>query len=138
MGSNILVFCLNKHVDTQDTGLCLSRLTLVGPLRLRGDPVAEGLGGVAQKPGAAEVVTVVGIREAVWGRLVVCLAQQGVEAVVEAGTEANISGVAGAVQRAAVVLLRCRDRAVALVIVGGLVGVVLLQGGEHGCLVFVR
>lgn len=136
--SNILVFCLNTHVDIQDTGHYMSRLTLAGPLRWRSDPVAEGLDGVVQRLGAAEVVTVVWIREAIWRRFVVCLAQQGIEAVVEAGTEANISGVAGAVQRAAVVLLRCRDRAVVLVVVGGLVEVVLLQGGEHGRLVFVH
>lgn len=83
-------------------------------------------------------MTVVWIREAIWGRFVVCLAQQGVEAVVEAGTEADISAVAGAVQRAAVVLLRCGERALVLVVVGRLVDVVLLQGGEHSRLVFVR
>lgn len=116
----------------------MNRLTLVVPLRLRSDPGAEGLDGVVQRPGAAEVVTVVWIREAIWGRFVVCLAQQSVEAVVEAGAEANVSGVAGAVQRAAVVLLRRRDRAVVLVVVGGLVEVVLLQGGQHGRLVFVH
>lgn len=110
--------------------------TLVGPLWLCSDPAAEGADGVIQRPGAAVVVTVVRVCETIWWLFVVCLAQQGVEAIVEAGTEANVSGVAGAVQRA-VVVLRCGEQALVLVVVGGLVEVVLLQGGEQSRFVFV-
>lgn len=75
-------------------------------------------------------MVVVGVCDTVQGLFVVCLAQQGVEAVVEAGTEANISGVAGAVQRAVVVPPRRRQQALVLVVVGGLVDVFLLEGGK--------
>lgn len=113
-------------------------LTLVGPLWLCSDPAAEGLDGLIQRPGAAVVVAVVWVCETIWGLFVVRLAQQGVETVVEAGIEADVSGVAGAVQRAVVVLLRCREQALVLVVVGGLVEVALLQGGEQSRLVFVH
>lgn len=103
----------------------MSSLTL--PLWLCSNPAAEGLDGVTQRPWAAVICAVVGVGEAIW-RFAVCLAQQGVEAVVEAGTEASISGVAGAVQRAIVDLLGRRQNALALVVVvgGGQVEVVLL------------
>lgn len=105
----------------------VSSLTL--PLWLCSNPAAEGLDGVTQRPWAAMIGAVVGVGEAIWRRFAVCLAQQGVEAVVEAGTEASISGVAGAVQRAVMVLRGRRQNALALVVVvvgGGQVEVVLL------------
>lgn len=107
-----------------------SRLTVVGPLWLCSDPAAEGVDGVSQRPGAAVVVTAVWVCETIRRVFAVCLAQQGVQAVVEAGTEAEVSGVAGAVQRAVVVLPRRREQALVLVVVGGLVEVVLLQGSQ--------
>lgn len=66
------------------------------------------------------------------------LTQQGVETIVEAGTEAEVSGVAGAVQRAVTVLLRGGEQPLVLVVVGGLVEVVLLQGGEQSHFVFIH
>ena len=104
-------------------------LTVVGLLWLCGDPAAEGVDGVIQRLGAAVAVTVVWVRVTVRRVFAVSLAQQGVEAVVEAGTEAKVGGVAGAVQRAVWVLPRHREQLV-LVVVGGLVEAVLLEGGE--------
>lgn len=113
-------------------------LTLTGPLWLCGDPAAERLDGVVQRLGAAVVVTVVWVRETIWRLFVVRLTQQGVETIVEAGTEAEVSGVAGAVQRAVIVLLRGGEQPLVLVVVGGLVEVVLLQGGEQSHFVFIH
>lgn len=96
---------------------------------LCGDPAAEGVDGVIQRLGAAVAVTVVWVCVTVWRVFAVSLAQQGVEAVVEAGTEAKVGSVAGAVQRAVWVLPRHREQ-LALVVVGGLVEMVLLEGGE--------
>lgn len=59
-----------------------------------------------------------------------CLTQQGIEAVVEAGAEAKVSSVAGAVQGPVTVLSWCREQKLVLVVVGGLVEMVLLEGGE--------
>lgn len=61
------------------------------------------------------------------------LTQQGVEAVVEVGTQAKVSSIAGAVQRAIVVLHWWREQRLVLVDVGRLVEVILLEGGEKGC-----
>lgn len=108
----------------------MSTLTVVGPLWLCSDPAAEGVDGVIQRPWAAMAVTVVWVCQTVWRRFAVCLAQQGVEAVVEAGTEAKVSGVAGAVRRAVMVLPRRREQTLVLVVVGGLLEVVLLEGGK--------
>lgn len=70
------------------------------------------------------------------------LAQQRVEAVVEAGAEAGVSGVAGVgVRRALVVPARCRVDAAGVPVVGvGGAGpqVAMLQGGEQGRRVPVR
>lgn len=71
---------------------------------------------------------VVWVCETIRGLFVVCLTQQGVEAIVQTGTEANISGVAGAVQTAIKVLLWQK---LLLVVVSRLVEVVLIQGGQH-------
>lgn len=71
-------------------------------------------------------LTVVGECEALWRLLVVRLTQQGVEAVVQAGAEANISSVA--TQSALAVLLWQK---LLLVVVSWLVEVVLIQGGQH-------
>lgn len=71
-------------------------------------------------------LTVVGVSETLRGLFVVRLAQQGVEAVVQAGTQANISSVAS--QRAIAVLLWQK---LLLVVVSWLVEVVLIQGGQH-------
>ncbi len=76
------------------------------------------------------IATVVRVCDAIQRLFAVCLAQQGVEAVEEAGAEANISGVARAVQSAVVVLPRRGEQALVLVVVGGLVEVVLLEGGK--------
>lgn len=108
----------------------MSTLTVVGPLWLCSDSAAEGVDRVIQRPGAAVAVTVVWVCQTVWRLFAVCLAQQGVEAVVEAGTEAKVSSVARAVRRAIVVLPRRRDQTLVLVVVGGLVKVVLLEGGK--------
>ena len=108
-----------------------STLTVVGPRWLRSDLAAEGVYGVVGRPRAAAVVAAVREHQAVRRLFAVCLAQQGVEAVVEAGAEAEVGGVAGAVQRAVVVLLRRRERTLVLVVDGGLmVEVVLLEGGK--------
>ena len=58
------------------------------------------------------------------------LTQQSVEAVVEAGAEAKVSSVAGVVQGPITVLLWCGEQTLVVVIVGGLVEVVLMKGGE--------
>lgn len=50
-----------------------------------------------ERPGAAMALAVVRVRETLWRLFVVRLTQQGVEAVVQAGTEANVSSVATAV-----------------------------------------
>lgn len=71
---------------------------------------------------------VVWVCETIRGLFVVRLTQQGVEAIVQTGTEANISGVAGAVQTAIKVLLWQK---LLLVVVSRLVEVVLIQGGRH-------
>lgn len=71
---------------------------------------------------------VVWVCETIRGLFVVRLTQQGVEAIVQTGTEANISGVAGAVQTAIKVLLWHK---LLLVVVSRLVEVVLIQGGQH-------
>lgn len=74
--------------------------------------------------------------EAVRRVFAVGLAQQGVEAVVEAGAEAQVGGVARAVRRAVVVLPGRREQPPVLVVVGGgLVEVVLLEGGQQRRLV---
>lgn len=75
------------------------------------------------------VVSVIRVSQTVWSLFVVCLAQQGVEAVVEAGTEAKVGGVVRAVQRAIMVLPRSRQQTLVQVVVGGLLEVVLLEGG---------
>lgn len=75
-------------------------------------------------------VTVVWVWQTIRRLFAVCLAQQGVEAVVEAGTEAKVRGVAGAVQRAVMVLSWDREQILVLVVVGGLVEVVLLEGSK--------
>lgn len=72
-------------------------------------------------------LTVVRVCETLWRLFVVRLTQQGVEAVVQAGTEANISGVAS--QSAITVLLW--QKLLLLVVVSWLVEVVLIQGGQH-------
>lgn len=107
-----------------------STLTVVGPCWLRSDLAAEGVYGVIGRPWTAAVVAAVWVRQTVRRLFAVCLAQQGVEAVVEAGAEAEVSGVAGAVQRAVVVLLGRRECTLVLVVVGGLMEVVLLEGGK--------
>lgn len=68
------------------------------------------------------------------------LAQQSVEAVVEAGAEAQVGGVAGAVQRAVVVLSRHGQQVLVLVlvVVGRLLEVVLLEGGEQSRLILIH
>lgn len=71
-------------------------------------------------------LTVVRVCETLWRLFVVRLTQQGVEAVVQAGTEANISSVAS--QSAITVLLWQK---LLLVVVSWLVEVVLIQGGQH-------
>lgn len=71
-------------------------------------------------------LTVVRVCQTLWRLLVVRLTQQGVEAVVQAGTEANISSVAS--QGAITVLLWQK---LLLVVVSWLVEVVLIQGGQH-------
>lgn len=116
----------------------MSTLTVVAPLWLCSDSAAEGADGVIQRPGAAVVVTIIRVCQTVRGLFAVCLAQQGVQAVVEAGAEAEVSGVAGAVQRAVVVLPRRREQTLVLVVVGGLVEAVLLEGGEQSRLVLVH
>lgn len=64
-----------------------------------------------------------------------CLAQQSVEAVVEARTEAGVSRVVGAVRRAVVVLLLHGEDVLLLVgVVCWPEEVVLLQGGQQSCL----
>lgn len=78
-----------------------------------------------ERPGA---LTVVWVCETFWRLFVVCLTQQGVEAVVQAGAEANVGSVAGAVQSAIEGLLWQK---LLLVIVSWLVEVVLIQGGQH-------
>lgn len=72
------------------------------------------------------VVTVVWVCDTVRRLFAVCLAQKGVEAVVEAGTEAKVGGVGGTVQRGVMVLPWCREQTLVLVVVGRLVDVVLL------------
>lgn len=79
---------------------------------------------------AAVVVTVVCVCQTIRRLFAVCLAQQGVEAVVKVSTEAKVSGVAGAVQGAIMVLPRCREQALVLVVAGRLVQVILLEGSE--------
>lgn len=71
-------------------------------------------------------LTLVRVCETLWRLFVVRLTQQGVEAVVQAGTEANISSVAS--QSAITVLLWQK---LLLVVVSWLVEVVLIQGGQH-------
>lgn len=84
----------------------VSRLTVVGPLWLCSDPAAEWVDRVVERPRAAVVATAVWVCQTVRRLFAVRLAQQSVEAVVEAGAEAEVSGVARAVQRAIVVLPR--------------------------------
>lgn len=84
-----------------------------------------------ERPGAAVALRVVWVCETIRGLFVVRLTQQGVEAVVQAGTEANISSIAGAVQTAIEVLLRQK---LLLVVVSRLVEVVLIQGGQNSFL----
>ncbi len=108
----------------------MSTLTVVGPLWLCSDPAAEGVDRVIQRPRAAVAVTVVWVCQTIRRLFAVCLAQQGVEAVVEAGTEAKVSGVARAVRRAVMVLSWRREQTRVLVVVGGLVEAVLLEGGK--------
>lgn len=79
-----------------------------------------------ERPGAAMAPTVVRVCETLWGLFVVRLTQQGVEAVVQAGTEADVSGVAS--QSAIPVLLWQK---LLLVVVRWLVELVLIQGGQH-------
>lgn len=105
-------------------------MCVVGPLGLCRHSAAEGVDGVIQRPGAAVVVTAVCVCETVRRVFAVCLAQQGVQAVVEAGTQAEVGSVAGAVQRAVVVLPRRREQVLVLVVVDGLVEVVLLEGSK--------
>lgn len=81
-----------------------------------------------ERPGAAVALGVVWVRQTVRGLLVVRLTQQGVEAVVQAGTQAHVSGVAGAVQ-AAIEVLPWQKRL--LVVVSRLAELVLVQGGQH-------
>lgn len=100
----------------------VSTLTLVSPLWLCGDPAVVGVDRV--------VVTVVWVCQTIWRLFAMCLTQQSVETVVEAGAEAKVCGVAGAVQGPIMVLPRCRQQTLVLVVVGGLVEVVLLKGGE--------
>lgn len=71
-------------------------------------------------------LTVVRVCETLWRLFVVRLTQQGVEAVVQAGTEADISSVAS---QSAITVLLWQKRL--LVVVGWLVEVVLIQGGQH-------
>lgn len=71
-------------------------------------------------------LTVVRVCETLWRLFVVRLTQQGVEAVVQAGTEANISSVASP---SAITVLFWQK--LLLVVVSWLVEVVLIQGGQH-------
>lgn len=85
------------------------------------------------------VVAVVWVCQTTRRLFAVRLAQQRVEAVVEAGAEAVVSGVTGAVQEAVVVLPGRGEQTLVLVVVGGgLVGVVVSEGGEQSCLVFIN
>lgn len=81
-----------------------------------------------ERPGAAVALGMVWVCEAICRLFVVRLTQQGVEAIVQTGTEANVSGVAGAGHTAIEVLLWQK---LLLAVVSRLVGVVLIQGGQH-------
>lgn len=107
-----------------------SSLTVVRPLLLCCDPAAERGDVGIQMRRAAMVVAVVWVRQTIWRLFAVRLAQQGVEAVVKVSTEAQVSGVVGAVQRAAVVLSRHREQVLVLVVVGWRMQAVLLEGSE--------
>lgn len=81
-----------------------------------------------ERPGAAVALCVVWVRETIRRLFVVRLTQQGVEAVVQAGSEANISGVAGAVHTAIELVLWQK---LLPGVVSRLVAVVLVQGAQH-------
>lgn len=73
-------------------------------------------------------LAVVRVGETLWRLFVMRLTQQGVETVVQAGTKANVSSVARAVQSAIEVLLWQKRL---LVVARRLVDVVLIQSGQH-------
>lgn len=77
-------------------------------------------------------LAVVRVGQTVRGLFVVRLTQQGVEAVVQAGAQAHVSGVAGAVQAAIQVLPRQKRLLVVVVVVSRRAELVLVQGGQHG------
>lgn len=110
------------HSVLQLISYALSTLTLVGPLWLCSNLAVVGADSV--------FVTVVWVCQTIWRRFAMSLAQQSVEAIVEAGAEAKVSSVAGVVQGPITVLLWCGEQTLVVVIVGGLVEVVLLEGGE--------
>ena len=109
----------------------INGLTVVAPLRLRGAPAHERGEGVVQ--GTAVAVAALGEGQAVWRLFAVSLTQQGVQAVVQAGAEAQAGGVA----RGHVVVLPGRG-VETLVVVPGRAGVFLLEGGEQSHVVLVR
>lgn len=88
-----------------------------------------------ERPGAAMALAVVRVGESLWRLFVVRLTQQGVEAVVQAGTEANVSGVARAVQSAIEVLLWQKRL---LVVARRRVDRLLIQGGQHAFICIQR
>lgn len=86
--------------------------------------------GVMERPGAAMTLTVVWVRKTLCSApSVVRLTEQGVEAIVQAGTQAHISSVARAVQSVIQVLLWQK---LLVVVVSWLLEVVLVKGGRHG------
>lgn len=91
------------------------------------DPAAKGVDGVIQGLRTVMTVTVAWVCHAIQRLFAVCLAQQGVEAVVEAGTEAEVGRIGGTVQGVFVVFSWHGERMLVLVVVGGLVEVVLLE-----------
>lgn len=101
-------------------------------------PTAEGVDGLTQGLGAGVVLAVARVRQAVQGLFAVRLAQQRVEAVVEAGAEAEVGRVAGTVQGVLVVSAWHAEQMLVLVVAGGLVDVVLLERSKQSCLVLVR
>lgn len=79
---------------------------------------------------------VVCVLQSIWTGFDVCLAEQSVEAVVEARAEAEVGGAAE--EGPVVILPRRREEALVLVVVGGRAEAVLLQGGQQSRLIFVH